>query len=426
MPLPCVHYNTRSNEILSLRERFKKNLIQTAVGFILISVLSIFFIAIQPKNNLIQNTPTIPSNAVYTGTITKILSSKEILDNNKNKDIKQELEIEFNNGRETKKIITTNYTTATSDKNYNIGDSIVLNVDERNSSNPYTLMDKYRLNNLIVIALIFAISACLLSGFRGFNSLIGLLFSILVISQFTIPYIVSGANSVMVSMITIFVIAVTGVFVAHGFNRKTAISVISILITCMLAILFSYIAIYFTQLSGIGDEDQSYIKTIPGLENINLQGLLLAGIIIGTLGVLDDVVTGQVAVADEIARINTTLKTNEVFWRCMNVGREHIASLINTLFLAYAGSNLPIFIIFYTYQYEPLWSIINREFIAQEAVRTLSGSMALLFAIPIATFLASVYFTHIYRNADMAKSKELFENFKNKVRTRDEISFTKI
>ena len=123
----------------------------------------------------------------------------------------------------------------------------------------------------------------------------------------------------------------------------------------------------------------------------NLRGLLLGGIILGALGVLDDITTGQAAAVDELRRANPAFPVRELYRRGLSVGTEHITSLVNTLFLAYAGASLPLFILFTIYDEAPLWVTLNSEFIAEELVRTLVGSVALILAVPITTILASFF-----------------------------------
>lgn len=123
---------------------------------------------------------------------------------------------------------------------------------------------------------------------------------------------------------------------------------------------------------------------------MNLRGLLLGGIIIGALGGLDDITTSQVAAVDEIRKANPKLSISGLYKRGRSVGTEHIASLVNTLVLAYAGSSIPLLLLFTT-RTEPLWVTLNSEFIAEEIIRTLVGSSSLVFAVPISTFLASYF-----------------------------------
>jgi len=140
------------------------------------------------------------------------------------------------------------------------------------------------------------------------------------------------------------------------------------------------------RLFGMGTEEAFYVQ-MGLLENIDLKGLLLGGIIIGALGVLDDVTTGQAAAVDEIHKANPTLPFIELYRRGLSVGREHITSLVNTLALAYIGAGLPLLLLFTTNTVQPLWVAMNAESIVEEIIRTLVGSTTLIFAVPITTAL---------------------------------------
>ena len=123
------------------------------------------------------------------------------------------------------------------------------------------------------------------------------------------------------------------------------------------------------------------------LENIDLKGLLLGGIIIGALGVLDDVTTGAAAAVDEIYKANPAFTFTELYQRGLSVGREHITSLVNTLALAYIGASFPLLLLFTTNAAQPLWVALNAENIVEEVIRTLVGSTTLILAVPITTAL---------------------------------------
>ena len=127
---------------------------------------------------------------------------------------------------------------------------------------------------------------------------------------------------------------------------------------------------------------------------VNLRGLLLGGMIIGCLGVLDDITTAQTAAVDEIRKANPNLTSKQLLQSGLSVGREHIASLINTLALAYAGASLPLLLLFQTNETFPLWVTLNSEFLAEEIVRTLVGSTTLLLAVPISTWCAARFLSN--------------------------------
>ena len=158
--------------------------------------------------------------------------------------------------------------------------------------------------------------------------------------------------------------------------------------------------VYLGKLFGMGTEESIFIQS-GVLQEVNLRGLLLGGIIIGALGVLDDITTAQTAAIDELSKANHKLGFAELYKAGTSIGREHIASLINTLALAYVGASLPILLLVSLNEDMPWWVMVNSEFIAEEIVRTLVGSSTLLLAVPISTWLAARTFA--YGNHTQAK-----------------------
>jgi uncharacterized membrane protein len=140
-----------------------------------------------------------------------------------------------------------------------------------------------------------------------------------------------------------------------------------------------------------------FLTQMTGRE-VNVRGLLLAGILVGCLGVLDDLVINQVSAVFELRRANPALALDSLYRRAMVIGQDHIAATVNTLVLAYVGASLPLLLLFHLYR-EPVLAVLNREAIAEEIVRTLVGSIGLVAAVPLATFLASAVATHRHRLA---------------------------
>ena len=147
--------------------------------------------------------------------------------------------------------------------------------------------------------------------------------------------------------------------------------------------------ICLSKLTGITSEEVSYLATI-GATTVNFKGLVLAGIIIGALGVLDDVVISQITTVEQLAGADNNISKRELFKRAYKVGVSHISSMTNTLFLAYAGASLPLLILFVSGQsvFTGWLQVINNEAIATEIVRTIVGSIGLILSVPIATYLA--------------------------------------
>jgi uncharacterized membrane protein len=151
-------------------------------------------------------------------------------------------------------------------------------------------------------------------------------------------------------------------------------------------------SVTYTFLTGLGSEDAASLL-YGQTGSINFQGLLLGGIIIGSLGVLNDITIGLSASMYELALANPKYTFKELFASGLRIGSEHIAALVNTLALAYAGAGLPIFIfIVLNPSHQPVWMILNSELLAEEIVRTLAGSIGLILAVPLTAVFAALAF----------------------------------
>lgn len=260
----------------------------------------------------------------------------------------------------------------------------------QDGSSFYTIDDAYRLRTLLIIGLFFFALVIFFGRTKGLGAILGLFVSIGVLYWFIIPKLLSGDNPILITIVGALMIAVASMYLAHGFNQKTGIALVSTLITLVFSVLIAWFFTRAATLFGLGSEGAFFLTANVG-SNFNFQGLLLGGIIIGMLGVLDDVTTTQTATVEEIKNTDPTLSCHELYRRGLRVGREHISSLVNTLVLAYAGAALPLFLLFAANDYQPFWVTLNSEPIAEEIVRTLAGSVALVLAVPISTWLAAYY-----------------------------------
>ncbi len=269
------------------------------------------------------------------------------------------------------------------------GDGVVVAAADEEGGTAYYVVDRYRMPALgLAVGLFFAL-AVLLSRGRGITAILGLGITALVLARFIVPAIVGGGNPLVVSLVGALVIAFASIYLAHGFSLRTSIAVGSTLVTLIIASVLAIVFVGLANLFGLGSEEAFYLQLAP-VEQLNLRGLLLGGIILGALGVLDDITTAQAAAVDELRQANPALSVQELYRRGLSVGTEHITSLVNTLFLAYAGASLPLFILFTIYNETPVWVALNSEFVAEEIVRTLVGSVALILAVPITTVAAAI------------------------------------
>lgn len=339
---------------------------------------------------------TPPVNHYYKGEVTKILEEKysddpfiPIIER-----FSQNVEIKVLEGPRKDELMELLYTpgsTGDAAQDLKVGEKVILIQTEQLDEEVYYIADRYRFDAILWLLLGFFSLVVLFAGWKGVRSMLGLAFTIAVILLYILPSIIKGGNPFTIFLIGGLIIALVSIYLGHGFNRRTTIAVISTLITLVLSIGMSLLAVNWAKLFGLGTEEAFYLQ-VGELSTINLQGLLLGGIIIGILGVLDDITTAQAATVEEIYRANPKLTVYDLTKRGLSVGHEHIVSLVNTLVLAYAGASFPLLLLF-TQSYTPTWVLLNSERIVEEIVRTLIGSSALVIAVPITTYLAAHYFT---------------------------------
>jgi uncharacterized membrane protein len=369
--------------------------IKASIWTILLS-LALFISAVAPV--YAQDSPQVPLEAVDPGNVPIQNFSKARIKEVKNDETWQSGKytfrsqtwlIEVLNGPEKGKEIELSQTDNLEANNrwFKEGDIVVLAKVSFDGNEEYQISDSYRVSALIWILIAFVALAVIFSRLKGITSLLGLAFSIFILLKFLAPAILEGSNAIIYTLLASFMIAIVSIYLAHGLNKRTSVAILSTLITLVLATFLSYLFVHFAMLFGLGTEEAFYLQS--GIGNLNLKGLLLSGIIIGTLGVLDDITTAQTATVDEISKANPSLNFKELYKRGASVGKEHIASLVNTLVLAYAGASFPLFLLFIVNNKQPLWVTLNSEFVAEEVVRTIVGSSALILAVPISTVLAA-------------------------------------
>jgi uncharacterized membrane protein len=251
----------------------------------------------------------------------------------------------------------------------------------------YSLHDFQRGTPMLVLALIFVAVVLLFARLRGALSLVGLVFSLAVVLVFVVPAILDGEPPLAVAVVGGLAIALVTIPLAHGRGPKSLAAVLgtaaSLLLTAMLALLFTEAA----HLTGFSSEEAAFLQ-VSGAD-LSLEGLLLAGMVIGALGVLDDVTVSQASTVLALRGAAPQLGFRELFGRALRVGRDHVSATVNTLVLAYVGASLPVLLIFSSADIG-LGDALNLEVVAKEVVATLVGSIGLIAAVPITTALATL------------------------------------
>lgn len=250
----------------------------------------------------------------------------------------------------------------------------------------YNIRDLERTRPMLVLAALFVVAVLAFGRWQGLRSLIGLALSFAVIVGFVIPAILRGHNPVAVALVGAMAIMLVSLYLSHGFGRKTTAAVVGTGLALLLTAALTAGFVAATSLTGLASEDALSANFVAG--GLSLRGLLLAGIIIGGLGVLDDVTMSQASLVFELRRADPTAGFGRLVAGALTVGRDHIAATVNTLFLAYAGASLPLLVLFTTGG-DALSTVATAEAVAVEIVRTLCGSIGLIAAVPLTTVLAA-------------------------------------
>lgn len=250
----------------------------------------------------------------------------------------------------------------------------------------YQVADHVRLVPLALIAASFGGVIVVIGRWKGVRALVGLALSGLLIGGFVIPQILAHRDPVVVALVSTGLLLAITLYLIQGWNVTGHTALVGMLVSLLVTGLLAMLATKVAYLTGFGSEETLFLKAV-GI-GVQMRGLLLAGMVLGAAGVLDDVIIAQSVAVFELSATDPSLRPRALYERSMRIGVTHLASMINTLVLAYASGALPLLILFYIYP-EPWYLTINRELIAEEIIRALVGSTGLLLAVPLTSAIAS-------------------------------------
>jgi len=268
-----------------------------------------------------------------------------------------------------------------------VGDEVIVNISTDPAAGFVAVNDRYRVPTLALLLALFAVAVTVVGGWRGIRSLIALALTLAVIVKLVVPMILAGWDPAWVAIGAASGVTVVTFLLTEGARRQTVAAAlgtaISLTMVALLASLFDALS-RFTPLRG--SESAGFLISLGG-SDLDLGGLVLAAVIFGALGVLDDVTVTQAATVQELYESDTTAGRVALAGRAMNVGRSHIAATVNTLVLAYVGASLPLIVLFAAGRQDPML-VVSREVVAVEVVRALVGSIGIVAAVPITTGIA--------------------------------------
>jgi uncharacterized membrane protein len=267
------------------------------------------------------------------------------------------------------------------------GDDVVLSYELRADPGfQYQFADRQRRPVLLWLAVIFAVAVVALGRLRGLAALVGLAASIIVLLTFVLPAILDGRSPVLVAVFGASAIAYLALYLANGFNARTTVALLGTLAALALTVLLASVFTSLAQISGFASEEALLVKI--GERGLDLSGVVLGGMVIGALGALDDMTVTQAAAVWELRSANPQLPRQSIFRSAMRIGRDHVASTVKTLALAYAGAALPLLILFVQSR-QSLGTVANSETVATEILSALVGSIGIVASVPLTTWLAA-------------------------------------
>lgn len=266
------------------------------------------------------------------------------------------------------------------------GDEVLLGHQPEVEAFEYVFLEPLRRTPLLALALLFAIAVVLLGRLRGLTALIGLAATLAMLALFVLPAILDGRSPLLVALVGASAISFLALYLSHGFHPKTTVAVLGTLgglaCTAALAAIFMSLA----SITGFTSEEAFVLQAL-GAE-IEIRGLILGGVVIGALGAIDDMTVTQASAVWELRAANPRFTRRQLVRSGMRIGRDHVASTVNTLVLAYAGASMPLLILFVLSR-QSVGVVLNSEILATEVVRTLVGSIGLVASVPITTLLAA-------------------------------------
>ncbi len=234
---------------------------------------------------------------------------------------------------------------------------------------------------IIILAIIFCLTAIIIGRGKGLRAVISLALSVFIIAEIFIPLMIHGTPPVIAGLSAAVPIVVLIVYITEGFNRRSHLSLLAIALTALLVLPMTWLTMRASNLSGLNSEEVYYVANL-----INPFALAFTGIMIGTIAIVSEVVITQISTVEQLFEANSKLSNTQAYSQALAVGEAHLSAVINTLFLIYLSTALPLVLLVVERTFV-LNTLFNSEPVMSEIIRTLAGAIAVVISIPISTAL---------------------------------------
>jgi uncharacterized membrane protein len=294
---------------------------------------------------------------------------------------------ELAEGPDRGRAITQEFPVSSNTPRFEEGENVIVAHDpEAAEGFQYRFADRDRESVLAWLALGFGVAVVVLGRLRGLAALTGLAATFVILLQFVLPAILEGSSPLPVAVVGAAAIAFVALYLAHGLTPMTSVALMGTLASLALTAILASAFVEAARITGLATEEALIIRV--GAAQIDLAGLVLGGVVIGALGAIDDMTVTQASSVWELRAANPAMSAGALARAGMRIGRDHVASTVNTLFLAYAGASMPLLVLFVLSR-QSLVTVANTEVVATEIVRTLVGSIGLVASVPMTTWLAA-------------------------------------
>ena len=361
------------------------------------TVLTLLFLSYssafaQSEDPLAELNAATPQNEVFEAKILEVISESEETYDETQIVLLQELLIEATTGSQDGEQIQLefNQLIQNNDRRYQVNDRVLVNYSKVDNIETYYVIEYIRRPAIMWLFAAFALLVLAIGRWNGLSALTGLVTSFVIIFMMLIPGIQAGYNPILITILSSILIITVSFYITHGISEKTTLAVIGTSASLIVTSIIANISINAANLSGFGSEEASFLQFLKG-DTLDMRGLLLAGMMLATLGVLDDITISQSSIVRELKSLKPDIQPGRLFIRAMNVGRDHIASLVNTLVLVYTAGSLPLLLLFQLDENRSFLTVLNYSMVAEEIIAMLVGSIGIVLAVPVTTFIAAYF-----------------------------------
>ncbi len=269
------------------------------------------------------------------------------------------------------------------------GDKIIARVDTKeNGSYEFSVYNYNRAPILYGFIIAFLIVLCVIGGKKGIKAMVGLIYTMISIFFILIPLIMRGYSPVLVTIFIVSITAVVSLIIIDGTSSKTLAAIIGTVSGVLISGVFTYIVGRLVHITGFNMEQAESLLLVSGDGRLKIKGLLICGVLLSALGAVMDVAMSIASSINEIHIVDKKLKWKELFISGMNIGKDAMGTMANTLILAFTGSSLNLMLLIYSFGI-PYNQLMNTDLIAIEILQGISGSLGIILAVPVTAYIAS-------------------------------------